>query len=177
MKPTLQEQIEYGMIGMKSAKKHKVVTPEQDSASKASRHAESTLHLTFCKWVRATYPTLQFVRHEREKQRSYQSQNMMQVYNSVDMKLPDFELLAFSGRPYESGFRYLGLYIEFKKPGRAIRLQNGKLAADLHEQYNCHLHLWNIGRCAYFCNDLEDAKVILINYLAGTSLPEQIFTV
>lgn len=192
MKRTLNKDIQNGTIGMKSHK-HKVVTEAQEQSSKESKHAESTLHLQFCKWVRddlpkehpnlANYP-LQFVRHEREKFRSKYSGNLMKIYNSDWDKLPDFEGLFQSGiiKPSHQlllGFNHaFGLYIEFKRPGRTITLADGiTIKSEFLMQYRCHMHLWSIGRCAYFCNDLEEAKKLLTDYLAGNPRPMQKFVV
>ena len=155
---------------------------------KKMKHEESDLHLQFCKWIKndlpreqpalANYP-LQFVRHEREKARSNFMQNLMQVYNTDWDKLPDFEGLFPSAlitppNPY-IGISYLfGLYIEFKRPGRNWLLADGKtLSKEFIGQYRCHEHLWSIGRCAYFCNDLKTAKKLLISYLNGTPESKQ----
>ena len=189
-KLTDSDLINYGLIGAKSAKRHKGINPPE------RKHDEANLHLQFCKWVRHEYPELKFVKHEREKSRSYANQNMFQVYNSDDMKLPDFELLHYTtklpdtdsgtyvGRDgfiarYTScsgGGSYFGLYIEFKRPDRQWQ-SNGKIKADCLEQYLCHQHLWSIGRCAYFANDLETAKKILISYLSGTPIAKQEYIV
>lgn len=136
-----------------------------------SKHEESDLHLTFCKWVKKDYPDLMFVRHEKEGKRSKYMQNLVLKYNSLS-GLPDFELLADTvlrdryGDIIGTG--YAGLYLEFKRPGRTWTLADGKtLAVGFEAQYACHKHLWSIGRCAYFCNDFEDAKQKLKDYIAG----------
>lgn len=169
---SLNDDIQNGTLGMKSHK-HKIVTESEDKAAKVSKHAESNLHLQFCKWVKATHPNLQFVRHEREKSRSYASGNLMKVYNSDLDKLPDFELLENT-----TYCDYSGLYIEFKKPGREITLKDGiTIGKEFIAQYRTHMHLWSIGRCVYFCNDLEQAKRLLIDYLAGNPQPMQKFVI
>lgn len=178
---TREEQLQFGLLGVKSAPKRKVIAEAYD---KPRKHAESTLHLTFCKWVRKTYPELKFVRHEREKSRSYGSQNLMQVYNNLD-GLPDMEIFTVSGLLRNSFrvdnnvmFVYTGLYLEFKKPGENWLLRDGKTVKPSYaHQYACHQHLWSIGRCAYFANDLETAKKILISYLNGTPIAKQEYIV
>lgn len=171
------QQIDNHLIGVRSAPPRKIVKPN-------TGHDEATLHLQFCKWVKnglpieqPGLPPLQFVRHEREKARSYYMQNFMRVYNSDIDKLPDFELLVNSykdGRPT----LYYGFYLEFKKPGRNWTLSDGiTLAKGFEGQYACHCHLWNIGRCAYFCNDLEQAKGLLRAYLAGSPVEQQKYIV
>lgn len=178
MKRTLTQDIQNGTIGMKSHK-HKIVTEAEDK----KKHAESNLHLQFCKWVKATYPNLQFVRHEREKSRSYASGNLMKVYNSDLDKLPDFELLEriWVKHPidrYPINSYKAGLYIEFKKPGCEITLKDGiTTKSEFLPQYKTHMHLWSIGRCAYFCNDLQDAKILLMAYLKGEPRPMQKFII
>lgn len=163
----MREQIEGGVpIGVKSAPKHKVVQeiiPDR-------KHDESDLHLKFCKWLKQTYPDLHFVRHEKEKARSPYMQNLMQVYNNFDGS-PDFELLEVS---LSGHFHYYGLYIEFKKPGEQWTLKDGVTCKPQYaHQAQAHKNLWNISRCAYFCNNLEEAQNLVIKYLAGNPEPQQ----
>lgn len=143
------------------------------------KHEEADLHLQFCKWVKSEYPDLKFVRHEREKQRSKFMQNLMKVYNSDDDKLPDFELLDQCEVKLNETWTvlYNGFLIEFKKPGRTWATQSGVIKADCRDQYITHQHLWSIGRCTYFCNDLQDAKILLIAYLNGNPRPMQDYVV
>ncbi len=171
---TLQEQLQYGLLGAKSSKYQGV------KDDKPRKHEESTLHATFCKWLHKEYPELQFVRHEREKKRSWFMQMLFKVLNSDIDKLPDFELLQ-NGRGingYSCGLPvytiFCGLYIEFKKPGEKWLLRDGKtVKPEYANQYKFHIFAWTIGRPTYFCNDLEDAKRIVVAYLAGTPLPKQ----
>ena len=125
------------------------------------KHEEANLHLAFCKWVKLQYPKLSFIRHEREKARSYMMQNLFKMYNSHNDKMPDFECLnPVNGK---SGF-----LIEFKKPGLNWLMRDGiTIKKDFDDQYKCHLMLWELNRVVYFCNDFEDAKRKLILYLDG----------
>lgn len=146
---------------------------------KSIKHEESDLQLKFCKWVKREYPEKQFIRHEREKQRSVFMQNLMKVFNTEWDKMPDWEGLFQSSR-YDIGepplYEYSGLYIEFKKPGEKWLMADGLTIKKQYEyQHKCHLFLWSIGRPAYFCNDLEDAQDIFMKYVIGTPLPKQIY--
>lgn len=162
------------MATYKGGKPPKVIAEADD---KPRKHEESTLHATFCKWLHKEYPELQFVRHEREKKRSYFMQMLFKVFNGDIDKLPDFEGLFASGFIIdgEGGFFRHGLYIEFKKPGEKWLTKDGKIKPQYDHQYKCHQFLWSIGRCAYFCNDMEDAKNIVIKYLEGNPLPKQVY--
>lgn len=145
-----------------------------------SKHEESDLHLKFCKWVKKEYPGLQFVRHEREQKRSFYMQNLMQVYNSDEDKLPDFELLQPSAMiPYqEKAWHYHRLYIEFKKPGESWLMADGKTVKKPYRgQAARHQAFWDIGSCAYFCNDLQDAKILFELYIIGTPRPKQVYII
>lgn len=128
------------------------------------KHEESTLHLQFCKKIKKHYPDLAFIRHEREKQRSKFLGGLMKVYNSVD-GIADFELI-------EPVSAYFGLYIEFKKPGEEWQVK-GVVKAKYQHQYLFHQQAWNRNRPAYFCNDLDAAWNIFLNYINGTPLPMQ----
>lgn len=187
MKPLSQIPYDELLLGKRNAK---LLRGEEVKPRAKPTHQEADLHLAFCKWVKKEYPHLQFVRHEREKQRSAYMQNLMRCYNSDIDKLPDFELLDRSGSlkigwynepgkglvyysPNMAQQIYYGLYIEFKRPSRTWVNRDNSIRSDCKAQYATHCHLWSIGRCAYFCNDLEDAKAILRDYLAGSPKPKQ----
>jgi hypothetical protein len=127
-------------------------------------HKEADLHLKFCKWVKSAYPGLKFVRHEKEGKRGKFMQNASKVYNT-DSGLPDFELLAGSG-----------FYLEFKRRGEEWQ-SKGAIKAQYQHQYEMHLHLWSIGRCAYFCNDFEMAKELVGMYMEGEPYARQEYAV
>lgn len=62
MKLTLQQQTDYGLIGVKSARKHKgVLTEAEDKAKKESRNAETKLQSKICGWMREQWPDLVFL--------------------------------------------------------------------------------------------------------------------
>lgn len=126
------------------------------------KHEEADLHLAFCKWVKKTYPEDNFIRHEREGKRSAYMQNLFKVYNNGIDKLPDFEALIGDG-----------FYIEFKKPGEKWLLKDGKTVKPSYAgQYKTHKLLWDLGRCVWFCNDLEVAKGLYGAYKSGL-IPKQ----
>lgn len=134
-----------------------------------SKHEEADLHLSFCKWIRKEYPNLIFVRHEKEGKRSKFLQSLVKAYNS-QAGLPDFELLSLGIKQQER----TGFYIEFKKPGEKWLLKDGyTIKPDYEHQYEMHCHLWLIGRCVYFCNDLEAAKELFTAYVNGNPYPQQ----
>ncbi len=142
----------------------KVVKPEQATR----KHEEADLHLAFCKWVKFQYPKLYFIRHERERARGYMLQGLFKMYNSME-GLPDFELLEPSGVRSR-------LYIEFKKPGEKwLTKDEITVKEQYRHQYECHLKLWDKGSCAYFCNDFEQAQGLLINYLKGSWVRQQVY--
>jgi hypothetical protein len=172
-------------------KKYQGIMTEKEAKQKDKRkHEEADLHLSFCSWLKSEYPEKMFVRHEKERSRSHFLGNLMQKYNSLD-GLPDFELLERSCASicniecstcdmdddyYVDGFDYQGLYIEFKKPGEDwLEVRTGNVKKAYIHQYKCHVHLWSVGRCAYFCNDLEQAKIIFIKYITGVPLLQQIY--
>lgn len=124
-------------------------------------YKEADLHLKFCRWVKKWYPDLKFIRHEKEGKRTKYMQNLILVYNNLD-GIPDWELV------HSPGF-----YIEFKKPGETWMLKTGVIKKQYQHQYECHKYLWSIGRFAYFCNDFEEAKQLLKDYLAGTPQKSQ----
>lgn len=133
----------------------------------AKTYKEADLHLSFCKWLKKEYPELSFVRHEKEGKRSKYMQSLILQYNSID-GIADFELI-------ERVEPYNGLYIEFKKPGEKWVQRDGvTVKKDYEHQYRFHMNAWDIGRCAYFCNDFLEAKCILQAYLTGRPLPKQI---
>jgi len=118
---------------------------------------ETDLQLAFCKWVNANYPEDTFVRHEREQKRTPYMQNLFSIMNKGIDKLPDFE--AFIGN---------GFYIEFKAPGKKWLQRDGKtVKKEYANQYRNHLILWSMGRCVWFCNDLEDAKKLYFDFKDG----------
>lgn len=144
------------------------------------KHEEADLHLKFCKWVKKEYPNDQFIRHEREKARSFMMQNLMKCYNSDIDKMPDFELLEPSDITYQVAgidiYRFYRLYIEFKKPGTILTLKDGiTIKTEYSAQYKRHVLFWKQNSPAYFCSDFEEAKRLFINYKNGTPLPMQIF--
>lgn len=149
------------------------------------KHEEADLHLSFCKWVKLTYPNDQFIRHEREKQRSPFLQNLFKIYNSDLDKMPDFELLEPSHviinanvTPPFIGYRYLRLYIEFKKPGTTLTLKDGiTIKPEYSEQYRRHIRFWEQNSPAYFCSSLDDAIAIFNAYKVGRPLPMQFFKI
>lgn len=130
------------------------------------KHEEADLHLSFCKWVRLQYPKLDFIRHEREKARSFMMQNLFKVYNSANDKMPDFELLHPSGK-------YHRLYIEFKKPGTKVTKLDGYIKKEYVEQYLRHRKFWEQGSPAYFCSDLHMAQIYLVRYLEENPIEMQ----
>lgn len=136
---------------------------------KLRKHEEADLHLAFCKWIRLQYPHLQFIRHEREQKRTPFMQNLFKIYNSDNDKMPDFELLHPSGS-------YHRLYIEFKKPGESWTLKDGKtIKPQYRDQYIRHRAFWKEDSPSYFCNDLSDAKMLLIAYMSGTPAKMQYY--
>lgn len=146
-------------------KTSKIVTPDQAKR----KHEEADLHLTFCKWVKLQYPKLDFIRHEREKARSFFLQNLFKVYNNGADKMPDFELLHPIGK-------YHRLYIEFKKPGTKLTLKdNITIKPEYREQYVRHVKFWDEDSPAYFCDDLMEAQILLTRYLQGFPVEKQDF--
>jgi len=153
-------------MSMFHSRKHaKVVKPDQAKR----KHEEADLHLAFCKWVKLQYPKLDFIRHEREKQRSFLMQNLFKMYNTENDKMPDFELLHPSGK-------YHRLYIEFKKPGTKLTTKdNITIKPEYLGQYVRHVKFWDQDSCAYFCSDLYKAQTLLERYLSGHPEPMQDF--
>lgn len=134
---------------------------------KPNSHEESNLHLAFCKWLKLQYPHIGFIRHERERARSKFSGSLMALYNSLD-GIPDFECVDGL-----HGFK--SLFIEFKKPGEKWLDKYGYVKKEYEHQYKCHLKLWDKGKPAYFCNDLEMAMQIFRAYSHGVVLEKQIY--
>lgn len=131
------------------------------------KHEEANLHLSFCKWVKSTYPQDNFIRHEREGKRSLYMQNLFKVYNNGIDKLPDFEALIRNDQ-------YSGFYIEFKKPGEKWLLKDCKTVKPQYAgQYKTHHELKKLGRALYFSNDLEHAKSLYIAFKENRTLPMQ----
>lgn len=163
-------QIEFGLLGVKSAPVRKVVTIDEDRANRASKHAEISLQATFCTWVKDNYPKVRFIRHEREGKRSYVAQNINKKLNNAG-SMPDMEFLEPVGK-------YLGLFIEFKRPGEGWLLMDGVTVKKAYaKQYENHCMLWDKGYVVYFCNDFEIAKQIFIQYYAGRNMRQRIYKV
>lgn len=156
------------MLMYKGAKTPKITTDTK------RHHYEADLHLSFCKWVKKKYPTLLFTRHERERKRGFFDGQAMKVYNSID-GLPDWEGLI----PVISGpFIWCGIYIEFKKPTEKWIMSDGEtIKPEYEHQHRFHIQSWKINRPAYFCNNLETAKLILVSYLSGSPLSKQVYIV
>lgn len=154
-------------------KKHNSYPTTELTEPKAKRNFdEADLHLKFCRWVRKNYHNDLFIRHEREKSRSKYMGNLMKVYNS-EIDMPDFELLENVTTVFEN-IKFCGLLIEFKRPGRNITLSDGiTLAKDMIMQYKAHIELWERGRCAYFCNDFDEAVELYMAYKSGNPKPMQ----
>lgn len=179
---TKQQLNSMGFAGLKSARPAKIV-PQGHTDRK---HEEADLHLSFCSWLKKYHPTVKFVRHEKERRRTHFTGNLMVKYNSL-AGLPDFEALervnVHSEIEGDNGFTYwqwdyyAGFYIEFKKPGEQWTDKHGYIKKQYQHQYECHLHLWSIGRVAYFCNDLEEAKRLFLAYMNGTPSPQQIYPI
>lgn len=150
------------MLMFRGAKPAKIVqdTPRQ--------HLEADLHLKCCTWIKKHYPDDNFVRHEKERQRGYLNQNLMQKYNSIG-GLCDFELIMACGGLF-------GLYIEFKKPGENWLLKDGKTVKPAYaHQYEFHKVAWQTKRAAYFCNDFEVFTKLYEAYRSGLPYPKQIY--
>lgn len=158
-----------GLIGFRNPKKYQGVMTEQEAKEKDKRkHEEADLHLKFCGWLKTNYSDVLFIRHEKEKARSSFLGNLMQKYNSLD-GIPDFEAVLNCGALY-------GFYIEFKKPGEHwLEVRTGLVKKAYVHQYECHVKLWKRGRCAYFCNDFDEACKLFKAYKAGNPLPMQLF--
>jgi len=161
--------LEYGLLGVKSAKTAKIVTEEQDKKNRASRYAEMTLQATFCKWVSKEYPNVKFIHHEREGKRGGFKQNQNKVLNTAG-SMPDWETTQTTDR-------YAGLLIEFKRPGEDWLLKSGHVKPKYVHQYECHLQLWEQRKVVYFCNDLEIAKMILKQYLEGRTMRQRTYKI
>lgn len=156
-----------GLIGIRSAKKHKGVFTEAEDKANKRKHEEADLHLAFCKWVAKEYPALTFIRHERERSRTQFTGQLMGIYNSLG-GIPDWECLNAIGGHH-------GLYIEFKKPNEKWLDKHGVVKKEYAHQYKAHLKLWDLGKCAYFCNDLLTAQIILKYYIWQTPVPKQLY--
>ncbi len=156
----------YGMFNHMKSFKHKVIKEEPKKRS----HAESTLQQQFCQRVRKIAPTVDFIRHEREKQRTKFMGSLMGVFNSLD-GIADWECIDSFGI-------YHGMYIEFKKPGENWLMADGvTVKKDYTHQYRFHQRAWIKGRPAYFCNDLEKAEELLLAYISGNPLPMQVYEI
>jgi hypothetical protein len=153
--------IDFGLLGVKSAPKHKIITE-----APKRKHEESTLQQQFCQQVRKIAPTIDFVRHEREKSRSLFMGSLMGVFNSLD-GIADWECLDAFGN-------YHGMYIEFKKPGTKWLMADGiTVKKEYTHQYLFHQRMWNKGRPAYFCNDLLAGLLLLRKYTECDPYPMQ----
>lgn len=146
----------------RSAKTAKVTAPQP---SKKRNHAESDLQLAFCKWARLQYPTVDFIRHEREGKRSLFMGQLMGKYNSLG-GIPDWECL-------DSNQYLKGIYFEFKKPGESWLNKHGQVKPAYAHQYACHLKLWRKGRAAFFVNDLQEAITLFTMYMSDVLLRKQ----
>lgn len=175
--PTEKEDLFFG-------KKVAKVLRGESKQRKPNSHEEADLHLAFCKWVRKEYPNDQFIRHEREGKRSPFMQNLFGIYNSDLDKMPDFELLEPSHRydinagygNIEVAYRYLRLYIEFKRPGTILTLRDCiTIKSEYLMQYKRHIRFWEQNSVAYFCSDLEVAKELFKAYKDGRPLAMQVF--
>lgn len=162
--------IEFGMLGMKSALAAKILTVAEDKSIRSSRHAEISLQAKYCAWVKGNYPNIKFLRHEREGKRSYVAQNLNKKLNNAG-SMPDMEFLEPVGK-------YLGLLIEFKRPGEDWLLKDGITVKPKYaDQYANHCMLWDKGYVVYFCNDMEIAKQIWMQYYSGRNMRQRIYKV
>lgn len=173
-KLTKQQLNSMGFVGFKSAKDAKIVAQGHTDR----KHEEADLHLSFCSWLKKHHPIVKFVRHEKERRRTNFTGNLMVKYNSLP-GLPDFEAMEVCEAKVNETWTtiYQGFYIEFKKPGEQWTDKHGYIKKQYQHQYECHLHLWSIGRVAYFCNDLEEAKRLFLAYMDGMPIPQQIYPI
>lgn len=156
------------MIGVRSGKKMTITTDAKIKANKASRHAEMSLQAQYCTWLRTLPVVPKFIHHEREGKRSYVAQNLTQKLNSAGA-MPDHEFLEPVGK-------YTGLLIEFKRPGENWLMADGiTVKKQYAHQYANHVMLWTKGKVVYFCNDLEIAKQIWLQYSDGRNMRQRVY--
>jgi hypothetical protein len=152
---TRYEQIQYGMLGMKSAPKKKIVKIDEPKPIK-----EVDVHNMVCKYIKAQYPNVMFIS-------DFAAGIKMSVGMASRMKLqrsnhsfPDLMIL-------EPRNGYHGLFIELKRDKDQLLNKDGsrKLTDHLKSQQAAIISLEFKGYYATFACGFDEAKNIIDNYL------------
>lgn len=153
-----EDQIHFGMIGMKSAPKRKVVTEAEDKANRDKRNAENDLQSKICKWLRATYPGILFISDFAAG--LYLSPFLAGIRHNQACGAKWLDLAIFVPSP-----DYHGLVIELKTGTDKVFLQDGiTLLKNDHviEQYHTIKKLRSLNYAACFgCGETEIKKIVI----------------
>lgn len=157
----LNNQIEFGMIGVKSAKEHKITTQEQERAYRDSRNVETDLQSKICKWLKKEYPGILFISDFAAGMQLSPFLSNIRSIQACDYKWPD--LCIFVPSP-----NYHGLVIEIKTGVDKVFLKDGiTLLKNDHvlSQYKTIKKLRSLGYAACFGCGEADIKKIVTDYM------------
>lgn len=153
---TLQEQIQYGLIGVSNSKYQGI------KEDKPRQYRESNEQGTLSGYIKLHHPTLRFKTNKPEGRKSYRAQNEIKKKSS-NAGFPDMDI----EKPIAP---YAGLKIENKRSGTVLT-SKGKLKDAYAHQYVCHRQLVNEGYAVYFACSVSEAIEILERYLSGNAMP------
>ena len=152
------KKIEYGLIGIKSAKKHTVVTEEEDKNRRNSRNAETDLQTLICKWL--TEQHIMFLSDFAAGLHLSPFLANIRSMQACEYKMPDLYIFL-PPRP---------LIIEIKAKESDLLLSDSKTLKSEHVQlqYESLLMLREIGCHADFGVGEYDIKTMVQQYKCGT---------
>lgn len=158
---TREEQLQFGMLGMKSSKYQGI------KEDKPREYRESTEQGSFAGYLKKYHPDIRFKTNKPEGYKTMRGRNEIRKKNS-NPGFPDMDI----EKPIAP---YSGLKIENKRSGTKL-LSAGHINDKFAHQYVCHRQLIKEGYAVYFACSTQEAIDILEAYLSGNPLPFQEFT-
>lgn len=162
--------MQLAMLGIKNRTNAKILTIEEDKASRESRFAEDNIVNALAKWFKGKYPGIPYTIDKVANKRNKLSGAIMSAA-SYQKGNPDIFIQCAKG-PYH------GLYIEQKKDdsifyeGTRI-LKPGDLRVIWQSLY--HADLREQGYWVMFSISLEASKKITERYMSGNPYKMQVF--
>lgn len=155
---TNDQKTEFGLWGMKSAKKHKLVTEKQDKADKRSRNAETDLQNLICKWLKDQH--IIFLSDFAAGLHLSPFLASIRSLQACEYKMPDLYIFLPQGL----------LIIEIKVKESDLFNKDGKTLKSEHVQlqYESLLKLRNFGHHADFGVGEYDIKTMVTQFQCGT---------
>lgn len=127
-----------------------------------TQRTEADTHRMVCQYLKIRYKDVIFASDFAAGLKLTRYQAAMQKILKSHRGYPDLFIAQPIGK-------WNGLFLELKRDGTTVWLQNGELTKDKHvrEQYEVITQLRLKGYCANFAIGFDDAKSIIDWYLAG----------